>query len=321
MIAMCFKTRFTVRYARHGFTLVELLVVITIIGILIALLLPAVQAAREAARRMQCSNNLKQIGLAIHLFHDQNNGLPPSRVPCFHGSWATELWPFLEQSALNDLWDDVKGYYFQPLAAIQCQIPAYYCPTRRSPPQLSKNGDGRDSVAHRPGALSDYACVVGDGRYYDTPVQTGTGAFLHGGPWGSGGAVNINCGGAVPDLLFKGQKLGVTFGMIGDGLSNTIFVGEKHVPADSMGTQAGEDTSVYNSDELRRVGRFAGPGYSLAQTQTEAAGGRFGSYHPGVCQFVFGDGAVQSISVSISTDILGRLAVRDDGLAIPGNAF
>ena len=81
----------------RGFTLVELLVVIAIIGILVALLLPAVQAAREAARRIQCTNHLKQIGLAIHNFHDAHKKLPPSRMPCNHGTWASEIWPYLEQ--------------------------------------------------------------------------------------------------------------------------------------------------------------------------------------------------------------------------------
>ena len=124
-----------------GFTLVELLVVITIIGILIALLLPAVQAAREAARTMQCSNNLKQIGLAIHNFHDAHKAMPPTRQSCYHGSWATVLWPYMEQQGLADAWGDTLSYFEQPLANLQVQIAAYLCPSRRSPPQLSNLAD------------------------------------------------------------------------------------------------------------------------------------------------------------------------------------
>jgi prepilin-type N-terminal cleavage/methylation domain-containing protein len=98
----------TIRWHRvrrqRAFTLVELLVVIAIIGVLVALLLPAVQAAREAARRTQCLNNLKQIGLAIQNYHGVRNEIPPSRLPCHHGTWAALLWPYLEQSNIAQRW-------------------------------------------------------------------------------------------------------------------------------------------------------------------------------------------------------------------------
>src|SRR5436190_11791438 len=90
---------------RGAFTLVELLVVIAIIGVLVALLLPAVQAAREAARRAQCTNHLKQIGLAALTYESAKKGLPTDRALCFHGTWATDLWPYVEEHGLAGLWD------------------------------------------------------------------------------------------------------------------------------------------------------------------------------------------------------------------------
>src|SRR5213595_1025276 len=101
---------------RYGFTLVELLVVIAIIGVLVSLLLPAVQAAREAARRSQCQNHLKQVGLGVHGFEDIYKSLPHSRYDDRY-TWAVEILPFLEQKALFEQWDLTKRYYLQTATA------------------------------------------------------------------------------------------------------------------------------------------------------------------------------------------------------------
>ena len=135
----------------RAFTLVELLVVIAIIGTLVALLLPAIQAAREAARRAQCTNNLKQIGLAVHNFQFGLRAIPASRYPCQNGTWYNQLWPYMEQTAVAALFNSSLGYAQQPDAVIQVQVPGYYCPSRRSPPQLSTNSlDARNGTL-RPG--------------------------------------------------------------------------------------------------------------------------------------------------------------------------
>src|SRR5688572_15377246 len=160
---MQIKPQFNVRnqkFLHGGFTLVELLVVIAIIGVLVALLLPAVQAAREAARRAQCTNHLKQIGLAVHNFHDVNKAFPRSRMVCHHGTWTVEIWPYLEERNAEAAWDDQRAYQFQSQQNVQTQVAAYYCPSRRSAPQISVGGEPRGGFN---GALADYAACVGDG--------------------------------------------------------------------------------------------------------------------------------------------------------------
>ena len=304
--------------ATHGFTLVELLVVIAIIAMLVTLLLPAVQSARESARRMQCTNNLKQFGLAISNFYNARNAVPPSRVPCHHGTWYSELWDFVEEDSLRGAWDPVRSYHFQPIENIQSQISIYYCPSRRAPPQLSKNGDGRGSVRHRPGALGDYACVMGDGQWHDWPFPEANGPMIHGGPYGDNGQVNVNCGGRDPDFRFNGVKYGVTLAKITDGLSKTIFVGEKHVPLGQFGNVQVADSSIYNPDFADVVGRWAGLGFSLARGPTDRSIDVFGSYHPDTCHFVYGDGHVRGLSTSINSQTLGLLAVRNDGQVLSG---
>jgi len=161
------------RIGRRGFTLIELLVVIAIISILIGLLLPAVQQAREAASRISCANNLRQINIALHNYHGVYNELPPARISNEGATWAVLIMPFIEQENLYRQWNIHASYYDQTDLARRSQVPIYFCPSRRSRsmnPIASVSGDapliGPRAGVHFPGALADYAANLGTRNPY-----------------------------------------------------------------------------------------------------------------------------------------------------------
>jgi prepilin-type N-terminal cleavage/methylation domain-containing protein/prepilin-type processing-associated H-X9-DG protein len=338
---------------RHAFTLVELLVVIAIIGILIALLLPAVQAARESARRSQCGNNLKQIGLAVHNYHESRKSLPVTYVRQDWPTWAVHILAYMEQDQIADLWQVEIRYFDQPnlgnvnLDPTPKNLASYYCPTRRPPDFLSRDGGGSDkdttsnmtaSLTHRPGGLSDYAASHG------TEVQTlqGNGAMTIGEPFEAvqpNGALWTNLAQmflSPPGTRITKWKSPTNFSTILDGTSNTLLIGEKHIrPVARWGRM--EDRSVYNGQFARTFRRVAGKPTLRGTTSPNVAPNplvsnpedpfngstpiqssalRFGSWHPGTCQFVMADGSVRMLRNSISDATLGRLAERSDGLTI-----
>ncbi|HEY8504868.1 MAG TPA: DUF1559 domain-containing protein [Gemmataceae bacterium] len=290
---------------RPAFTLIELLVVIAIIAILIGLLLPAVQKVREAAARMQCSNNLKQIGLAMHNYQDTQGFLPPSRVENDYATWAVLILPYLEQDNVYRLWDIRLPYVDQSADATRNNLSVYFCPARRSPktPVFSNESP--------PGGLSDYAACAGTGTGNGFNAN---GAFIRGRATLNGTTV-ITWGNTV------------TIQNIPDGSSNTILVGEKHI---RITTQFGrsEDRSIFNSGNANNYRRFAGiasndtqrplmlPGNNPASLVAGISNQAFGGPHPGQCLFLFGDGRVQGVNTSVNITTLTYLANRQDGQVV-----
>src|SRR5262249_49109053 len=135
------------------------------------------QKVREAAARMTCANNLKQIGLAVHNFHDSNGMLPPSRIADQYATWSVLLLPYLEQDNLYRGWDLTRKYYDQTPFDFTAQVKVYLCPSRRGPPQI---GQLNEDVATGPkGTLGDYAAASSDNpsdpvTAYDLPGATGS---------------------------------------------------------------------------------------------------------------------------------------------------
>jgi prepilin-type N-terminal cleavage/methylation domain-containing protein/prepilin-type processing-associated H-X9-DG protein len=331
---------FTPHGKRPAFTLIELLVVIAIIGILIALLLPAVQKVREAANRAKCGNNLKQIGLAMHNYHDSFGALPPDRIAMNWPTWAVIILPYIEQDNVFKLWDLQRRYYEQngppgaPGDPCPYNISTYFCPSRRAVPTMPsepmpKPSDLVSGASPRGGGMSDYAdCGGTDGS---------NGALGEGHGWvTSPPDQNLDSLSPLVPLgtLCLSYSSKTSFASITDGLSNTFLVGEKYIfPADLEGH--GTDGSVFSSGngQENTFRRFVGNNGahppvirrlvpSIQDPGRDANGNQwadkaFGSAHPGVCQFVFCDGSVKAVPITISVDTLQLLGVINDGQPIP----
>ncbi|MEW4562706.1 DUF1559 domain-containing protein [Bremerella sp. JC770] len=286
---------------RHslGFTLVELLVVIAIIGVLVALLLPAVQQAREAARRMQCTNNLKQLALAAHNHHDTFNALPVVSQHENHSPQARHRWgwgylilPFIEQTALHELctemryaeWDTngtPRGEaYATPLDAFICPS----CPIAPDAPVETFIEDaGQTSWNNMTFSKSNY---LANGGFCATWGNDATGKRAYNGPF-------IKC-----------SKAGLNFSSITDGLSNTILFGEgggKAADPDDTNRMPGLwGATTHSSNTQLEVVRHT---YQKLNSGHITA---FGSYHPGGANFALSDGSVRFLSETIGSNAVGQ---------------
>jgi prepilin-type N-terminal cleavage/methylation domain-containing protein len=301
---------------RKAFTLIELLVVIAIIAVLIGLLLPAVQKVREAAARAKCQNNLKQIGLAAHNYHDSTQTLPPAWLgnnsldPDGWGSWAAVLLPHLEQANTYALWNLDYPTSSQDPRAYQQQVSVYLCPSRPAP--VLSTGDTMPGG----GGLSDYAGNFGIVRSGSNSLGTIIPVARM-----AQATTTDTLGNPVLKPGWKGQ---ISLLAVTDGTSNTFLFGEKHVRPNSLRGK-NEDRSVFGgvnnattrlagNDTVNSLLRPIVP--PTAQATPSSANSCFGGPHTGICQFVFTDGSVKSVKLSASLDTLGRLAVRNDGEVI-----
>jgi len=298
------------RVGRTGFTLVELLVVIAIIGILIALLLPAVQAAREAARRSQCTNNLKQICLAVHNYHDTYKSFPTGHImnpgPGRGWAWSAMILPFVEQKPLHDQFDFEVNPTDAPNDALMSTVlESFRCPSAASTPE-TKN---RDSQTF---AITSYAGNCGMFRE----------------------SFNQNHDRKRKNGVFLRQDA-IKFADITDGTSNTLMMGE--LIYNDFGWDGYLYSRVNGSGNpgstlclVRMARRRINPPDSASQTVRREA---FASEHPGGAQFGLCDGSVRFISDLIEHNdttwgqyVLNggsktpatyqRLAGRDDGFPV-----
>ena len=288
-----------------AFTLVELLVVIAIIGILVSLLLPAVQAARESGRRTQCSNNLRQFGLAFHMHHDTLRAFPnggylwvadrtmvngsPADYRTQRWGWGYQVLPFVEQEGIWKQPKDADAFKFN--------VSGYFCPTRRLP--ITKDCGG-DWGFVDPRAQMDYTGCAGAEK------------------------LNAPAGDVVPSNGHDGMLIRQSYGVVTtasvtDGLSNTIMLGEKRLNSTLVSSRCDCDdaqgmVSGWDND-CARWGIFKPePDYRRPDQICDERGTQFGSSHPGIHQITLGDGSVRSLSFNMEHAEFKKLCTRSEGV-------
>jgi prepilin-type N-terminal cleavage/methylation domain-containing protein/prepilin-type processing-associated H-X9-DG protein len=288
-------------FRRFGFTLIELLVVIAIIAILIGLLLPAVQKVRAAAARSQCSNHLKQMGLAIHSHHDAlgyfpmggANNADPARtftsgtVPAAGQAqtfgWPYQILPYIEQA---NLWSNTDDVFVKATP-----VKIYFCPARRKPIVFNVNASG--SIGMR--AQIDYA------------GNAGTNATSNG----------------RDGMVLRNDLQPINFAHVIDGTSNTITVAERFLCPNWYAGPAGPETDLYRGGYTAGFNRNAAikgaTTSSPLRDRPQATNGAaelayFGSAHDSSMNALFGDGSVRGVRYNIDFQVFIKACRRDDGL-------
>lgn len=326
-----------------GFTLVELLVVIAIIGILVAMLLPAVQAAREAARRSTCVNQLKQMGLACLNYESVGGEFPTGGTQPWHGDnfgeaygWMVQILPYVENSTLQAI---SKGYGEGEEARDRIvrgtAVSLYNCPSRRGPTVVYEQSNSGAPVngCDEGCALADYAAA--------TPANILNPDQLRHDPWFWQGAINGDLSAAAKKkIIYRGKKYPVNYqgvltrtimsrpsktSHITDGLSKTIMIGEKRLHTDLYEVGAPYDdigwTDGWDFDTVRYTGYQPGPDVPEPTEEPipdnlQGYGFHFGSAHAAAFNAVFADGHVQPIQYDIDITVFNTLGDRSDGSVV-----
>ena len=316
----------------HGrpaaFTLVELLVVIAIIGILVALLLPAVQTAREAARRMQCSNKLKQIGLAVHLYHDANRTFPPGAVKSgsslggnYFSGWTREIMPYMENTAIQEFYR--PAFADSPVAVSDPNDPGvrqfretsigdYNCPSDREPALIVPASGPHNGQAFR---TSSYVANAGRGDgtltwylYEDLPPKDGTIDRFTGAHWGWRGPIHAEVAKEFPQPSNRLTRESIK--KIKDGTTKTLLVAESTNLFDARRSFWAWTWGNYLMAQPIAQDRVFDGNYPECPTSTGNSGAypgqgkracmsAFWSFHAGLMNGAMCDGSVRTISFDI----------------------
>jgi prepilin-type N-terminal cleavage/methylation domain-containing protein len=313
---------------RSAFTLVELLVVIAIIGVLVAILLPAIQAAREAARRTQCVNNLKQLGLACLNYNSARKEYPTGGTEPWHDEgqgtaihgkgygWMVQILPYVEDTALQNI---SKGYGAGnrqlDLEVRKTPVPLYFCPSRRQNVVHQRGASSED--CSKGCAMNDYAGVTPDNDLIVTPASHEP-WFWQGNAHGHPPANKPFMGVIVRTLSARPTR----DKDILDGHSKTMVVTEKRLHANRYELSSWHDdigwTDGWDPDIMRYTGYL--PGVDMRQGAQGAPGDEVGyhvgSAHSTAVQAVFADGRVTQVSYDVNANVFNSMGHRKDGMTI-----